>query len=266
MTSQITNIHLQTLWHPFCRERERERVIFTSYKFFIINIFKPGIRQLADFRAFRCGTTKRWDVYPVGFLVSNRVWWKVVLQLRTYPVKSFLFIILFFIFFLTGSNGVYSQSISPEVYPSSGDYYTGTNATLSWTIGESVTKTFSAANTILTQGFQQSQYSITSIEETTNNNYQISVYPNPATDLININVYPVKSLLFNGVQSVDKTSLKVELIDLQGKRLYYQNIPIAIGNSNNNTLDLKQFPGSIYFLKIYTNDNKLLKSYKITKL
>jgi len=227
-----------------------------------MNIFKPGIRQLADFRAFRCGTTKRWDVYPVGFLISNRVWWKVVLQLRTYPVKSFLFIkTLFFIFFLTGYNGIYSQSISPEVYPSSGDYYTGTNATLSWTIGESVTKTFSATNTILTQGFQQSLYSITSIEQAPDNNYQISVYPNPATDLININIYHVKSLLFNGVQSVDKTSLKVELIDIQGKRLYYQTI-----NSNSSTLDLKQFPGSIYLLKIYTTGNKLLKSYKITKL
>ena len=145
---------------------------------------------------------------------------------------------------------IYSQSISPEVYTTSGDYYTGTNATLSWTIGESVTETFTGTNTILTQGFQQSQYSITSIEEATNNNYQISVYPNPTTDLINISI-----------QSVDKSSLKIELIDLQGKRLYYQNI-----NSNSKTLDLKQFAGSIYFLKIYTNENKFLKSYKITKI
>ena len=156
---------------------------------------------------------------------------------------------------------IYSQSISPEVNATSGDYYTGANATLSWTIGEGITETFSGTNSILTQGFQQSQYSITSIEELDDNKYQISVYPNPATDLINISIYPVKSLLFNGVQSVDKSSLKVELIDIQGKRLYYQNI-----NSNNITLDLKQFPGSIYFLKVYTTGSKLLRSYKITKL
>jgi len=192
-----------------------------------------------NFRAFLCG----------------------VRCLSRIPRGFHLTLTLFFILFLTGPNGVYSQSISPEVYPSSGNYYTGTNATLSWTLGESVIETFSGTNAILTQGFQQSLYTITSIEETPDNNYQISVYPNPATDLININVYPVKSPLFNGVQSVEKSSLKVELIDLQGKRLYYQNI-----NSNNNTVDLKQFPGSIYFLKVYTNDNKLLKSYKITKL
>ena len=145
---------------------------------------------------------------------------------------------------------IYSQSISPEVYATSGEHYTGTNATLSWTIGESVIETFSGTNAILTQGFQQSQYSITSIEEVPDNTYKICVYPNPAIDLININI-----------QSVDKSSFKVELIDLQGKRLFYQNI-----NSNNKTLDLKQFDSSIYFLKVYTNDNKLLKAYKITKL
>ncbi|MCH8319134.1 MAG: hypothetical protein IIA88_11690, partial [Bacteroidetes bacterium] len=83
---------------------------------------------------------------------------------------------------------IYSQSISPEVYAASGEYYTSANATLSWTIGEGVIETFTGANAILTQGFQQSLYTITSIEEVSDNNYQISVYPNPATDFININV------------------------------------------------------------------------------
>ena len=145
---------------------------------------------------------------------------------------------------------IYSQSISPEVYATSGEYYTGTNATLSWTIGESVIETFSGTNAILTQGFQQSQYSITSIEEVHDNKYQISVYPNPVTDLININI-----------RSAEQTSFNVELIDLQGKRLYRQNI-----DSNNNTLDLKQFATGIYFLNVYTNGNEFLKSYKISKL
>ncbi len=50
----------------------------------------------------------------------------------------------------------YSQSIERDVVASSGDYFEGTNVSLSWTLGEIATETYSAGNIILTQGFQQS--------------------------------------------------------------------------------------------------------------
>lgn len=48
-----------------------------------------------------------------------------------------------------------AQSVSPEVISSSGDYFEGPNASLSWTLGEIATETFTSGNIILTQGFQQ---------------------------------------------------------------------------------------------------------------
>lgn len=48
-----------------------------------------------------------------------------------------------------------SQSLSPTVIASSGGYFTGTGASLSWTLGEIATETFSNGSYILTQGFQQ---------------------------------------------------------------------------------------------------------------
>ncbi len=48
-----------------------------------------------------------------------------------------------------------AQSVSPEVISSSGDYFEGPNASLSWTLGEIATETYTAGNIILTQGFQQ---------------------------------------------------------------------------------------------------------------
>ena len=50
---------------------------------------------------------------------------------------------------------VAAQSLSPEVIASSGDYYENANASLSWTLGEIATETYSYGNNILTQGFQQ---------------------------------------------------------------------------------------------------------------
>ena len=48
-----------------------------------------------------------------------------------------------------------AQSVSPEVVASAGDYFEGTNASISWTLGEIATETYSNGTIILTQGFQQ---------------------------------------------------------------------------------------------------------------
>jgi hypothetical protein len=48
-----------------------------------------------------------------------------------------------------------AQSLSPTVVTTSGGYYPSNNASLSWTLGEIATETFSNGGYILTQGFQQ---------------------------------------------------------------------------------------------------------------
>jgi len=63
--------------------------------------------------------------------------------------------ILSLIIAISISAGVFSQTLSPEVNASAGDYYTNANGSLSVTIGETVIETFTGANSILTQGFQQ---------------------------------------------------------------------------------------------------------------
>lgn len=50
---------------------------------------------------------------------------------------------------------LYAQSVSPEVVSSAGDYYEGANVSISWTLGEIATETYSSGDIILTQGFQQ---------------------------------------------------------------------------------------------------------------
>jgi hypothetical protein len=48
-----------------------------------------------------------------------------------------------------------AQSLSPTVISSSGDYFTGTGGSLSWTLGEIATETLINGGNILMQGFQQ---------------------------------------------------------------------------------------------------------------
>jgi len=49
----------------------------------------------------------------------------------------------------------FSQSVSPDVIATSGDHFQNTNVSVSWTLGELATETYSAGNVILIQGFQQ---------------------------------------------------------------------------------------------------------------
>jgi len=52
-------------------------------------------------------------------------------------------------------NCLIAQTTSPEVVASSGGYYEGTSASLSWTLGELATETYTTGGVTLTQGFQQ---------------------------------------------------------------------------------------------------------------
>lgn len=52
-------------------------------------------------------------------------------------------------------NAIFAQSVNPTVITSSGDYMAGPDVSLSWTLGELATETFSNGCSILNQGFQQ---------------------------------------------------------------------------------------------------------------
>ncbi|RLD58237.1 MAG: hypothetical protein DRJ05_08365 [Bacteroidetes bacterium] len=77
----------------------------------------------------------------------------------------------------------------------------------------------------------------------------ISIYPNPVQDII----------CFSKKDNQEITS--VELIDISGKKIYQE------GNKNFTrfSLDIGMVPKGIYIIKIYGEDNKLLKSEKIIK-
>ena len=142
-----------------------------------------------------------------------------------------------------------SQTLSPDVITTSGDYFTSANNSLSWTIGECITETYSSTNNILTQGFQQSKYTITSVEEITNSNVSVLVYPNPAINFINISA-----------ESTLLRKMKVELFDISGKLIqsaFFQN---------NVQLNISQYANSEYILRVYDDNNNLVKTFKLQKI
>ena len=156
----------------------------------------------------------------------------------------------FFLFFIAKS-----QSISPEVIATAGDYFVGSNATLSWTLGEVITETVSNGSYTLTQGFQQPHYNITSIPDDPNiKNDQagdINIYPNPVGDQLNI-----------AFKDMKQDNVVITVFDLSGN--------VLINDIAENTTSIKQLNMTFvakgnYIIRFATKDGKFLKSFKVVK-
>lgn len=142
----------------------------------------------------------------------------------------------------------FSQTLTPEVYATSGDYFTNTANSLSWTLGECVIETYESVNYSLTQGFQQTNYSVTSIQENENENYSVIVYPNPASDFINI---------CRKSDGAEKSRL--DLLDMTGKIVYTASFEKDL------QLNLLGYKDGAYLIRISDERSSLSYTYKLQK-
>lgn len=145
---------------------------------------------------------------------------------------------------------VMSQQVSPEVISSAGDHFQNEDISLSWTLGEPVIATFSGEY-ILTQGFHQDMYIITSIDELTNVDFDIEVYPNPTPDRINIR--------WSLLQEHNDLVL-IQILDMSGKIMYEEKIN---ENAKGTQINLNNLHRSAYLMKV--TYQKQTKTYKIVK-
>jgi len=148
-----------------------------------------------------------------------------------------------------------AQSISPQVIASGGDFFANSSNSISWTLGETVVETFKVGNVILTQGFQQPFYHLTSIDESLSpHKNQIAVYPVPSTNLLNIN--------FN---NKIETPVIIELFDFHGRMVISKSVDFPLTSTE---LNLMPVLAGLYMLKISSlePDGKVwINNFKIIK-
>lgn len=140
-----------------------------------------------------------------------------------------------------------AQEISSSVMSSSGGVFISDNLSMTWTIGEPVTETWENGSYIITQGFQQTNYTITRINKPGIVSFTVDVFPNPVSDFLNI--------------SVQENSGNTDYIlyDLNGQIVSNGKI---IGN--NTMVNMSKLPASTYMLRIHGNnktaDFKIIKN------
>ena len=144
-------------------------------------------------------------------------------------------------------NNIFAQSVTPSILSTTGDYYANAAGSLSWTLGEPVIETYSDATNILTQGFQQTAYSITAVNNIPQPGLNISVFPNPFISAFTIS-------------SDGSKQLYAEIVDESGRMLFKKTL--SIGNTQMNVSSLSD---AIYILKVYDNSGLPVRTFKIEK-
>lgn len=147
---------------------------------------------------------------------------------------SFLFFCLFLVTIVSAQ----------EVVSTQGDSYSNSSGIVDFTIGEVVINTLNDGSNDLTQGFHQTNWTITSVEDISN--YNVSIFPNPTDDVIN-----VKTSVFEGVYYL--------FYDINGKLLKEGNL-----TSGQTPIDVSQFAAGSYILTL-NNKSKNLKKIKLIK-
>jgi hypothetical protein len=147
----------------------------------------------------------------------------------------------------------YAQSIAPQSVNSSGTKMSQANGSLSFTVGELLvlSQTDSQGNT-LGGGFTAGATLTTvSIQETDAAVLDLSVFPNPTSDLVNIRI---------NHSSIDQ--VLVSITDLQGKEVYSG---LYAGVSNTIGINTASYAPGTYVLSLKSNNNQVLGTYKIIK-
>ncbi|MBI3133058.1 MAG: T9SS type A sorting domain-containing protein [Bacteroidetes bacterium] len=155
---------------------------------------------------------------------------------------------LFGVLICSVSVTAFNQSLTPTVVASSGDFFSGSAASLSWTLGEVVTDTYIGTNNQLTQGFQQPEIRFLTVEDLAVE-ITMNLYPNPTTSEVSLEI------------KNNTETLSILIHDVTGKLMYnglYQPETIQ-------KIDLSTYANGIYLMQINNSKNEKLKTVKIQK-
>lgn len=138
-------------------------------------------------------------------------------------------------------------SSAQEVIAPAGSFHKQGDKSISWTLGEPVVESFVSTHKILTQGFHQSQITVTKVSPESIPGLSINVFPNPATNFLTI--------ALDG----EYQDAELNFYDQAGHLLLKKYL-----NGARTEVSLESFTSGIYFLKVIS-ENKELKTFKIVK-
>jgi hypothetical protein len=160
-------------------------------------------------------------------------------------------LVLIFAIYAIPPHHVFSQALQNEVIASAGEVYTLENTEISWTLGESIIESYQSGNTFISQGFHQPIFKFFEIPEQIIPVFQVSIFPNPTTRFVRIEVK----------DSPGFKDFELNLSDLTGNVL----LSCLIFPDSQYQLDLTGYSDGLLLLKIIRISDGIPRSFKIVK-
>ncbi|MBU1012335.1 MAG: T9SS type A sorting domain-containing protein [Bacteroidetes bacterium] len=135
-----------------------------------------------------------------------------------------------------------------EVISTGGGYSENGQGSISFSIGEVIIQTIAHGDLCLTQGFCQTNITITAISEIKGLDYELMAYPNPTKNYVILKI---------GIENLRK--LKFILYDANGRLILMKEII-----SDETQIPFNFLIPANYYLKIF-DELKELKTFKIVK-
>ena len=145
-----------------------------------------------------------------------------------------------------------AQSFMMDVIGSSGTFASSGSGSMSWTIGEVMTETYSSSGNFFTQGFHQSDtaFIITLVPNFVS--HTLSIYPNPVID----------NLVIDFSTASENYNHTIEILDMKGQLLRKEYVS---ANQQQLNVSFHEFANGIYLLNIVNAGSNTRNSYKIIK-
>lgn len=152
-----------------------------------------------------------------------------------------------FVFLMTGAT---AQSLDRIAITScAGSAMCGTNIFTDYSVGETFVATLESSGIVLTQGFMQPfTIQIITAKEADGQMLSIKIFPNPASEILHINLDRVYS-----------QHIRIALITAEGRLVCETGIHPAAGGEIITDMDVRHVSDGTYWLSIYDSD-RIIKS------
>lgn len=156
--------------------------------------------------------------------------------------------LVFFVF----STTLFAQSTAGSIISPAGTEFTKNNFSIVWTLGEPIIKTIEADDLTVTQGFHQTYFVISSVNEVEQGlGVEVNVYPNPASTYFFVELSNLE----------EQQNFEFLLSDIHGKV-----IETGVFSDIRTKINLDQLANSTYFFTVFNPINQQKKNFKIQKV
>jgi Secretion system C-terminal sorting domain len=162
-------------------------------------------------------------------------------------------LVLLLLLILCSGTNLFSQELSQQVLVPVAGVSSTASINYSQTIGETAVEIISCPEYTFTQGFQQPI--MTFLPGIVPAGNGVEAYPNPATDIVTIKLF-----------GQEPRDFRIDVLNIAGTIVYTENVCFTDKYYLEKAIPVSQLYKGIYFVKVFSKDGVISRTFKIEKM